>query len=34
MKFEKMLNKCHAHAKKHGLTETDLQDAIKRARAK
>jgi len=32
--FDKMLKKSHAHAKKHGLTEKDLQDAIKRARAK
>ncbi|MEK6938616.1 MAG: AbrB/MazE/SpoVT family DNA-binding domain-containing protein [Nanoarchaeota archaeon] len=32
--FNKMLNKSQAHAKKHGLTETDLQDAIKRARQK
>ena len=32
--FDKMLKKTHAHAKKHGLTEKDLQDAIKRARAK
>lgn len=32
--FDKMLKKSHAHAKKHGLTEKDLQDATKRARAK
>jgi AbrB family looped-hinge helix DNA binding protein len=32
--FDKMLKKSHAHAKKHSLTENDLQDAIKRARAK
>lgn len=32
--FEKMLQKSHAHAKKHGLTEKDMQDAIARARGK
>ena len=32
--FDKMLKKSHAHAKKHKLTEKDLQDAIKKARAK
>lgn len=32
--FDKMLKKTQAHAKKHGLTEKDLQDAIKRTRAK
>ena len=32
--FEKMLQKGHAHAKKHGLTKDDLQDAIKKARKK
>ena len=32
--FDKLLKKAHAHAKKHGLTEKDLQDAIKRARKK
>lgn len=32
--FDRMLRKSHAHAKKHGLTEKDLHDAIKRARAK
>ncbi len=32
--FEKMLKKGHTHAKKHGLTEKDAQDAIIRARAK
>ena len=32
--FDKMLKKTHAHAKKHGLTEKDLQDAITQARRK
>ena len=32
--FDKMLKKSHAHAKKHGLTEKDLQDAMNRARTK
>lgn len=30
--FNKMLQKSHAHAKKQGLTEKDLHDAVKRAR--
>ena len=32
--FEKMLKKTHAHAKKQGLTEKDLQDATTRVRRK
>jgi len=32
--FDKMLQKAHTHAKKHGLTEKDLPDAITRAREK
>ena len=32
--FDKMLKKSHTHAKKHSLTEKDLQDAIKTARTK
>jgi len=32
--FDKMMKKGHAHAKKHGLIEKDLQDAIKIVRAK
>ena len=32
--FNKMLAKSHQHAKKHGLTEKDMWDAIKRARTK
>jgi len=32
--FDKMLEKSHAHAKKHGLTKADLEDAIKRVRKK
>ena len=32
--FDVMIAKGHAHAKKHGLTEKDLQEAIRRARAK
>jgi len=32
--FDKMLKKTHAHARKHGLTEKDLQEAINRARKK
>ena len=32
--FEKMLTKAHEHAKKHNLTEEDMWDAIKKARAK
>lgn len=32
--FDKMLKKTHAHVKKHGLTEKDLQDAITQARRK
>ncbi len=30
--FERMLKKAHAHARKHGLTEDDLRDAIKKSR--
>ena len=30
--FEKMLKKAHAHAEKHGLTEKDLNEALKQAR--
>ena len=32
--FEKMLRSAHEHARKHGLTETDLEEAIKTARRK
>jgi len=32
--FNKMLKKAHTHAKKHGLSEQELQEAIKRARKK
>jgi len=32
--FDKMLKKSHAHARKHGLTEKDMQDVIKKARKK
>ena len=32
--FDAMIAKGHAHAEKHKLTEKDLQEAIKRARAK
>ena len=31
--FDAMIAKSHAHAKKQGLTEKDLQEAVKRARA-
>ena len=32
--FDIMLKKSHAHARKHGLTEKDMQDVIKKARKK
>ena len=32
--FDKMLKKSHAHARKQGLTEKDMQDVIKKARKK
>ncbi|MBI2547916.1 AbrB/MazE/SpoVT family DNA-binding domain-containing protein [Candidatus Woesearchaeota archaeon] len=32
--FDNMLKKTQAHAKKHALTEKDLQEAIKKARNK
>lgn len=32
--FENLLRKTHEHAKKHGLTEKDLLDAISRVRSK
>ena len=32
--FEKLLRKSHEHARKHGLTEKDMWDAIKDARRK
>lgn len=32
--FEVMIRKGHAHAKKHKLTEQDMQEAIKKARSK
>ena len=31
--FEMMLSKTHEHARKHGLTEKDLAEAIKKARS-
>jgi len=30
--FEELLIKTHEHARKHGLTEKDLEDAIRKAR--
>ncbi len=32
--FDEMIRKGHIHAKKHGLTEKDMWDSIKRVRAK
>ena len=32
--FDIMIKKGHAHAKKHKLTEKDLQEAVNRARAR
>ncbi len=32
--FEDLLRRTHEHARKHGLTEKDLMDAIKRVRSK
>lgn len=32
--FDVMITKGHAHAKKHKLTEKDLQEAVERARTK
>ena len=32
--FEDLIKRTHEHAKKHGLTEQDMWDAIKRVRSK
>ena len=32
--FDRMLKEGHEHAKKHGLTEKDMWDAIKKVRSK
>lgn len=32
--FEKLIRKTHEHARKYGITEEDMREAIKRARKK
>ena len=32
--FKKMLKECHDHAKKHGLTPKDMEDAIRKVRGR